>query len=198
MEISLTSFVDYILKSGSPKMTCARTIKKQFNEEYNPASDYYKRFREAVQELHKSNKSKKFLLEHIGELPDNKRVNYGLMSDGYNKFWGAKKITWFSPPRRVWQQGNIQIPVNPELGLTWENSNYVIKMYMKSDKLSRDRISNVLALMNQTINTDNYSFVCAVLDVRNGKLYTYDSKMADLLPLIRAEAESLRILLESA
>lgn len=197
MEIPLTSFVDYILKSGSPKLTCAKTIKKQLSEEYNPASDYYKRFREAVQELHKSGQSKKILSDYIGELPDNKSANYGLMSSGYSKFWGAKKITWFPPPRKTWQHVNIQIPVNPELGLRWEDSNYAIKMYMKADKLSRDRISNVLALMNQTINDSSNAFVCAVLDVRNGKIHTYDSKMADVLPLIKAEAESLRMLLES-
>lgn len=197
MEITLTSFLDYTLKSGSPKLTCAKVIKQQLNEEYDPKHDYYKRFREAVQELHKADKPKKDLEKQIGDIPPNKLANYRLMIKGYQKFWGSKSVSWFTPPRKVWNHGKLSIAINPEVGLTRDGKNYVIKLYLKADKLSKDRIASVLALLHRELYDESTDHQIALLDVRNGKLHVYESKMSELLPLIDAEADSLESILNS-
>lgn len=193
MEIPMTSFIDFVLKSGSPKMTSAKKIKNQADEDYSPASDYYKRFREAVQELHQKDLKKGDLLKIIGSLPHNKVENYNKMVEGYKKFLGRKDITWFKPARGSWTHGNLEIPIKPELGLGWDGNRYLIKLYLKSEKPSKDRLSSILALMNNTIPQTNLTY--AVLDVRNGKLYLYEKGMDLLMPLVEGEAESLEFIL---
>jgi len=193
MEIPLTSFTDFVLKSGSPKMTSAKKIKNQLGEAYNPAGDYYKRFREAVQELHQNGMSDKNILKIVGDLPPNKVVNYETMADGYKKFLGRKEITYFKPIRKTWTHGNINIPINPELGLEWGGQKYLVKLYLKSDKPSKDKIASILSLMKNTLSLKKVEYI--VLDVRNSKVYEYDSNMDLLLPLVRGEAESLEYIL---
>jgi hypothetical protein len=193
MEIPLTSFVDFVLKSGSPKMTSAKKIKTQMEEPYDPAGDYYKRFREGVQELHREGQDKKELTKIIGSLPDSKLENYRAMIAGYKKFLGAKGYTWFEPPRKDWKHSNVEIAINPELGLEWGGKKYIIKLYLKADKPSKDRFSSILALMKDTLPTKNCEY--ALLDVRNSKLYLFEDNMLVLIPLVEGEAESLEFIL---
>jgi len=193
MEIPMTSFLDFVLKSGSPKLTCARNIKEQQFEEYSPATDYYKRFREAVQEMHQGNLPKSDLAKTVGPLPPNKVENYNRMITGYKAFLGKKDIKWFKPIRKNWTHNTINVPINPEVGLEWGGRKYLIKLYLKSEKPSKDRLASILALMKNTISSGNHEY--AVLDVRNSKLYLYDSSMDDLIPLVEGEAESLETIL---
>ena len=195
MNISLSPFIDFVLKSGSPKMTCAKTIKSQIDDQYDPATDYYKRFREAVDELHKNNRKKGDIKSMIGSLPPNKVDNYELMVKGYQTFLGSKNITWFPPPRKVWKHKNIEVPINPELGLEWDGQKYIIKMYLKADKPSKDRVASILALIKNSLNSKDSQI--GLLDVRNSKLYLYEKSMDLLLPLIQGEAESLEFILNT-
>ncbi|WP_339700879.1 hypothetical protein [Algoriphagus aquimarinus] len=193
MDIPLTSFIDFVLKSGSPKMTSAKKIKSQSEEDYNVATDYYKRFREAVQELHKKDLQKATLLKIVGPLPPNKVENYKKMAEGYKKFLGRKGVKWFKPSRENWKQGNLNIAINPELGLEWDGKKYLVKLYLKAEKPSKDRLASILALMNHTIVSTDCTF--AVLDVRNSKIYTYENEMDLMMPLVEGEAKALESIL---
>jgi len=51
-EISLTKFVDFVIKSGTPKMTQVRAIKKRRVDGYDPSHDYYRKLRDGIVELH--------------------------------------------------------------------------------------------------------------------------------------------------
>lgn len=191
--VSLTSFIDFVLKSGSSKMTCARQIKDQEKIKYHPIRDYYKRFREAVQELHQQQLPKSALPEIIGDLPKRKQENYQLMIEGYGKFLGRRKVQWFKPLKKHWKNGSLRIPINPELGLEWDGTKYLIKLYLKAEKPSKDRLGSVLALMKHTFRSHGY--VYAVLDVRNSKLFLYEASMDALMPLVEGEARSLELIL---
>lgn len=192
-QIPLTSFVDYVLKAGRPKMTCARKIKEQLSEPYDPASDYYKRFREAVRELHVTNTKKSALLKIMGPLPESKKVNYVLMAGKYQSFLGAKEYTWFEPPRKIWKHDDLEVPINPELGLAWGGMKYIIKLYLKAEPPSKDRIASILALMKNALPVKDSKL--GVLDVRNNKLFLFEDDMTYLLPLIEGEAQSLELVL---
>jgi hypothetical protein len=193
IEIPLTSFIDFVCKSGSPKMTCATKINEQLHEAYDPAKDYYKRFREAIQQLHQKGLNKKELINLIGLLPEGKVNNYKMMEAGYKKFLGYKNITWFQPPRKNWVQGHLNISINPEVGLKWDDKKHVIKLYLKADKPTKDKISTVLALMKNIFQDKDCSY--SLLDVRNGKLYLYEDHMQALMPLVNAEAQALALIL---
>ena len=174
-------------------MTCAKKIKEDQGVVYDPITDYYKRFRDAVVKLHKEGLEKKKLAGLIGDVPKSKAANYASMLEGYKKFFGTKNVTWFQPPRKFWKHGTLEIPVNPELGLSWDGQKYFIKLYLKAEKPSKDRLSSILALMKQTLPTQDCKY--GLLDVRNGKLYLFEDDMSYLIPLVEGEAQSLAAIL---
>lgn len=193
MKISLTSFVDFVLKSGSPKITCAEQIKARLDEGYGVMTDYYKRFREGVIELHSSGRDKKDLGKIIGPLPEGKEDNYAAMIAGHKKFLGSRTRTWFAPKKALWKHGSLEVAINPEIGLEWEGNRYLIKLYLKAEKPSKDRITCVLALMQQALKAPECKI--GLLDVRNSKLYEFAPTMAGLVRLAESEALSLDHLL---
>jgi hypothetical protein len=39
IDVSLTEFVDFVSKTGTPKLTVVRNVKKRHAEEYDPQTD---------------------------------------------------------------------------------------------------------------------------------------------------------------
>lgn len=197
IEISLTDFIDFVSKSGTPKLTKVKTIK--YRPEYHPSSDFYKAFREKLIAIHKMDKNKASLDTILNELTDEKKkANYPAAIKGYKKFWGSKKIKWFEPPSKKWAIGDLQVSVNPELGLVYGDKLLVIKLYLKSERLSKDKISQILALLEKRLRRkDEEEITFGVLDVKNGKLFTNDSKDISLMPLLEGEARSFETIWKS-
>ncbi len=190
INISLTDFIDFVNKSGNSKMTKVRQVK--YRNAYHPASDFYKALREEIIEIHKNNDDKKILDNLLQKLTDlKKKVNYPISIDGYKKFWGKKKIQWFDPPFFHWQTGDLDIKINPELGLAFDNKFYVIKLFLKADKITKDKLSQILSLMESKLREEvGDEIIFAVLDVKNAKLYENQKGDFTYLPLLQGEAKS--------
>ena len=190
IEISLTDFIDFVCKTGSPKLTQVRTVK--FREDYSPATDFYKALREGLINNHKVDGGKKGLKNILDSLSDPKKTeNYKAAIEGYKKFWGNKKITWFEPPFAHWKIGDVDIKINPELGLDFGGKFLVVKLYLKSDKLTKSRIDQILTLMESQLRPSQEPEVrMAVLDVKNGKIYIKDNDDISLLTLLEGEISS--------
>lgn len=162
---------------------------------YAPQYDYYKTMRDAIVKLHMNDLQKHELDRLVGSVPKGKVKNYEEMLVGYKKFMGTKKTKWFNPSKKGWDfGGEHQIAVNPELGLEINKEKYLVKLYFKSDKPSKDRCAGVLSLMKHVLMVKNARY--ALLDVRNGKLYTYSDDMDRMLTLVEAEAIALSAILE--
>ncbi|MCW4469097.1 hypothetical protein OGH69_08990 [Flavobacterium sp. MFBS3-15] len=194
MKISLTDFLDFVNKSGSSKMTKVRQVKNR--DDYHPSSDFYKPIRDGIVQNHQEDGGKAKLEEILEFLSDKKKIdNYPTAIKGYQKFWGRKKLKWFEPPFDHWKVGDLDIKINPEVGLLIDGVSYVIKLYFKADKLTKDKIGQILSLMENQLRThvdDNVIF--AVLDVRNAKMH--ENIIGDLtfLPLLEGEARSFEII----
>lgn len=190
ISVSLTDFIDFVNKSGSSKMTKVKQVK--YRDTYHPASDFYKALREEIIEIHKNNGDKKALDNLLHKLTDlKKKVNYPISIDGYKKFWGKKKIDWFDPPFYHWLTGDLDIKINPELGLAFDNKFYVIKLFLKADKISKDKLSQILSLMESQLGKEiGDEIIFAVLDVKNSKLYENTKGDFTYLPLLEGEAKS--------
>lgn len=186
-KISLTDFIDVVSKSGTPKATKVAQIKNR--PEYGPAQDFYKIFRDGVVELHKNGGEKSDLKKIQLKTADEKRLaHYPGMIKGYGKWWGKKTITWFAPPTTTYNNSGIDISVNPELGLAIDGKNYVIKMYMKSDKLTKPRAELITELMENSLRPliKNNAKI-AVIDIKNAKLFEFMQNKKKLQPMIDAE-----------
>ncbi|WP_136668863.1 hypothetical protein [Flavobacterium sp. H122] len=190
INISLTDFIDFVNKSGGSKMTKVKQVK--YRDSYHPASDFYKSLREEIIDVHKNNLDKKVLDDLIEKLTDlKKKTNYPLSISGYKKFWGKKKIEWFDPPFKHWLIGDLDIKINPELGIEFGGKFYVIKLFLKSEKITKDKLSQILSLMENQLRseTDDEVIFC-VLDVKNAKLYENAKGDFSYLPLLEGEAKS--------
>lgn len=190
IEISLTDFVDFVCKAGSSKLTKVKQIKNR--DTYSPATDFYKALREGIVTNHQQNGDKRSLNKIIDNITDTKKIkSYTDSVEGYKKFWGRKSIKWFDPPFKHWITGDIDVRINPELGLEYDNKFYVIKLFLKNEKLSKDKVDQILTLMeSQLRNNLDEDIKMAVLDVKNSKLFIKEDTDISLLPLLDGEAKS--------
>jgi len=176
IDVSLTSFADFVLKAGLSKLTVAQEIRKQYERGYNPAFDYYKKFRDAVRRLHEEGAP-------ISELGDfgasveepNKRVNYEILCRGYTKFWSVHLQEhgqqWMAPARGEWGFGRVRVRVTPELAFSDGSTNYLLKMHLKDEPLVRPQVQVILHLMQLALRPQVKRPVVAILDVRRSKLF---------------------------
>lgn len=197
ISISLTDFIDFVCKSGGTKLTKVKQIKNR--DDYSPATDFYKTLREGIIKIHKNDDSKNKLDELVNNLTDGKKVkNYPLAISGYKKFWGRKKLLWFDPPHKHWKSGDIDIRINPELGLEINGEFLVIKLYLKAEKLTKDRMQQILALLENNLRKEvEPEITFCVLDVKNSKLYKNLNRDNSYMPLLEGELKSFETIWKS-
>ena len=185
--ISLTDFVDIISKSGTPKATNVAKVKHR--RKYEPATDFYKPLRDRITETHRNNLTFNNLEKLLPSLSDDKKIkNYPAIVNGYSTWWGKKDLQWFEPFSDSFVQHEISVSINPELGLLINGQPHMIKLYFKADPLTKSRIDIVTHLMEVCLRKQcQEDEVMAVLDVRNGKLFTPKVPISSLSATLDAE-----------
>ena len=192
IEISLTRFLDFTMKSGSPKFTSLQQTKKQLADGYDPVTDYYKQIRDAIVSHHKDGKPFSIVESVAANVNNKSKVeNYPAIAAGYKTFRGKKQIAWFSPPRDTWDSSGVSVSLNPELGLQFGGTRYVIKLYFKADPPRKLEVNAILALMDSQLQNPKNDLVMGVLDVRRGKLITDNPPAAQLMALMQGEAAAI-------
>jgi hypothetical protein len=159
-------------------------VKRQLQLPYKPEYDFYKIIREALEDTHRHNRGKPHLQRVLGTLKDpKKQVNYPAIVAGYTRWWGKNSFTWFDPPASLFSNAGVDVSINPELGLEIGGKPYVIKLYFKGEKLTKNRIELVTQLMEECLRPNlSPDVVIAVLDTRAAKFFTG----SELNPLVVA------------
>lgn len=185
-EISLTDFVEFVNKIGPPRLTKVKEIKTR--PEYSPAVDFWKPLREAIRDFHRAGKPLDPVLDGIEHT--RKAGRYPAALTAYKKFLRRKQLEWFEPPVGIWTYGGeLQVRVNPELGLRLNGKEHVVKLYFKDEPLPRRRLAVVFQLMGIALKDKlNAGGSLAVLDVSNSKLLLPDPNAADVTALLIGEA----------
>ena len=187
-DVSLTDFVDFVGKSGNPKLTLVRQIKDR--GEYSPAEDFWRRLRNGIVEFHEKGHADKKRLDRLATgLRDKKKAsNYPILVKQYKSFLGRKTIAWFKPSFAHWMSGGLDIRVNPELGLKINGDRHHLKLYFKGTPLTKAKADMVLLLMQQGLPGTQAGDSYSILDIRKKNLITTDAPNTDLLPLLHGEA----------
>ena len=198
MRISLGDFVDYVLASGSPKLTKARTMLKR--GEYHPGRDFWKPLRDGIVAFHtEGRKDTKELERILAEVYERKRGRYRVSIAGYRKLLRNAAWEWLTPPRgEMALGGSHRVMVNPEIGLKVGGKSYAIKLYFKNEPLSARKVGVVLVLMHDKLGQATRSWEerrFGVLDVPNGRLFAQDPDLS-LRPLLKAEGLGLAAMLD--
>lgn len=192
VKISLTEFIDFIMKSGPSKMTKVKKVIRMRTLEYETYMDFYKPIRDKIISIHKFGLDKDELKTMLKELKDGKKIsNYPKLVDGYIRFLGRKEIGWFRPPSSKLKESELQIAINPELGLEIKDTKYIVKLYFKQESLDKHHADICLTILNRAFNPKE---ICdakfAILDVARGKWYTSDTLKKNYAPLVQGEALS--------
>lgn len=194
IDVSLTSFADFLMKGGRSQITAVRQFRQQYEQGYQQGFDYYKRFRDGVRAFHREG----LLIDSLHDLaktiePKSKKTNYELLARGYSKFWARSfqelGATSIDAPKSSWTYGDLNVRINPEVALQSGSETYFIKLYNKKDALKKLSLDVVLHLMQHSLSDVCERPVICMLDVRRGRLFeatNYDSQLQHLL-----EAQSL-------
>lgn len=185
--LSMTQFVDVAAAGGTPKATKIRQIKD--SEEYSPAMDFYKKLREALIDIHKNDLPRSAIDSVTKTLTDpKKKTAYPPVIQGYKKWWGKKALQWFDPPYDTYSFADVEVRVNPELGLLINDAPHLLKLYFKSEPISKNKIDVVLGLMDVSLSGEvQPETAMAVLDIRKSKLYTPTKSFDSMPAMINAE-----------
>ena len=189
IKVSLTDFSEFVLKAGAKKQTKVKQIVNR--KDYDPRFDFWKKIRERIIDLHKSDKPAKDLQGIITELTDDKKKKaYPSIVAGYLKFIGRKKPTWFAPPKSEWHHKDLAIRVNPEVGLEFNGKKHVIKLHMNQSPVTKNEADIILTLMQDELDNKCEGAIFCLLDVKSNKLYRSDKIKTNLLPVLQGEASS--------
>lgn len=129
MNISLTSFVDFLGAAGEKKLTVVKKIKCR--GPYSPMSDHWKQFRDAVVEFHgQSELNKKDFFDQFLALVNNpkKSPSFKIAADNYKKFLAKKDIECYPTRKAKWEHNGVTIAINPELCLSINSERALIKL----------------------------------------------------------------------
>ena len=188
INLVLSDFIDIVSKSGISKANAILRIKNR--PPYHPAFDFYKPLREHIIDTHRHNRGKKELLRANDLTSDNKKWEiYDLILSNYKRFWGRKTIKWFDPPKNIWSSNEISVALNPELGLIINDVPYVIKLYLKGEKLTNAKSIINLFLMHQVLPAthNRQSLTYSILDVRQSNLLKATIFPSNILSSLIAE-----------
>lgn len=198
IEISLTTFVDYLIATSSSRISVVRRAKKLYSQDYNPAFDFWRPFRKTIEEMHRENLGKGHLDLLQSNLSDkNKRNAYTKNIIGYKKWMGRKKFEWISSVKSSWRSDELTVNINPELNVKINGIQYIIKLYLKADKLTKHRVNTILYLLKESIKRRRIKATPAILDVKNSKLIKHSRDISGINALLNAEAISFINLFEN-
>lgn len=191
IEITLTQFVDFVLKSGTQKLTVVRAVKRQHAEDYDPKKDFYKAFRDGVVALHRERRSVSSLDRLTNALADKKKQTaYPALIAGYRKFVGRKSLEWITPLKKSWVLDDLSVSLNPELGLKINGKAHLVKLYLKDGEPKKRQVEAMLHLLQSELRPSTGSRQVGILDVRRGKLLLPSEFDPAYLTLMEGEARS--------
>lgn len=73
IEISLTTFIDFVFTSGTAKITCVRKAKEQYGAPYDPKKDFWRSLRNGIIHMHERNAKPATLDTLLDDLRDPKK-----------------------------------------------------------------------------------------------------------------------------
>ena len=187
--VSLTDFLDFVARTGSPRLTKVREVQRR--DDYEPHVDFWKPLRDGIVRFHRNGSPSKHQLDAlVTEATSKRRPRYAESIQGYKKFLGRKDVTWFKPPVGNWTQHGLRIRVNPELGLMVNGTRHIVKLYFKKKQLKKLHGADmIILLMHEALSRRvDGATRFAVLDVARGKLFSETSPSDELLPLLVGEA----------
>jgi hypothetical protein len=199
MELSMSEFVDFHVLTGSSRVAKVRSLKNR--GDYDPATDFWRPLRKAISAYHRrAEGDTRGLRDFLPTVTERRVGRYDAAIRGHTQFIRNKAIRGLAAPSAWWEVGQLRVRVNPEIALRIEDRRYVVKLYFKSEPLSRGRAQALIALMEEELRSSvAASTQFAVWDVPNAHLRVADgrSSIEDTQIALHSEAGALVEIWES-
>jgi hypothetical protein len=183
MKTGLSNFLRFMSTTGLSRLN--QVIE---GTQYEHWMDYYKDLRSQIILALASGKTAR-LEEFVSRHPDDAKVpNYALCA--------SKLITWMAKNDykflgrvrpATWTEGELRVPVNPEVRMEVDGQECLVKLYMAKEKLSPSAKKAYAYLVNQTLGQHS-KLTPAILDLRTGKLYMIATPNNRIGLWVRSEA----------
>lgn len=184
MRIGMTTFMDFMLKSGTPRITTVRDRLRDFEVPV----DYYRRVREGISEEHSTGgvARARAVLPHVRT---EQLDNYRQVLEGHERWTRDHDLRWLGgSPSAVWTHGELEVIVRPELHLKVDGEPRLIKLYFKDPRPKAAAVTAALHLLRPLAVRE--AAEPALLDLRRGRLHVMGAHRADVDSLLRAEASA--------
>lgn len=188
IDISLTTLIDFVGKSGTPRLTCVREARARYDEDYHPAKDYWRGLRTAVVDAHRPGGDIADLASLPRQVAKSRAELYAQGVVGYRKFLGRKSINWFEPQAGDWIAHGLRVRLNPELGLVIDGVPRHVKLYLKQEPALRRATVQPLLYLLGLVPPGAHGATPLVVDVQRGNSYAPDAKTPSVGPLLAGEA----------
>ena len=170
--IGMAPFIDFALTPATGNVAIAAAIKAG-----GYPTDRYADLGATIAEMHRDDHGPAALDSWLSVQPTTDKRRLGAILTAYKRFCRAHELKWFEPPMRDLPLGHgINVRVAPELGVLIDGRPHAIKLYFRSDPITPSRLALTTALMHHALSTTWPGTVCAVLDVRRGKLLPHVEK----------------------
>jgi|GEM_PF-3440289 len=191
IKVSMTTFADFVAADPMGQAAKLRDIRRQYLAGYRPSEDFWSRWREGVEEIHRQGGTKQALDSVALNAKDNREGQYRSACTGYMKFWGKRQITLLERVApTVWRCGQLEVKVNPEWRLRLGQRTLIVKLHLKQRVPLNKRLANpLLYLLEQHFSASEVDGV-AIVDVHRGKLYEAQELPEDLDTVLRMQASA--------
>lgn len=195
--VTMAQFTEYVLTSGTSRLTEVERIKRGSQGLDEQAQDFYRPVRAAIRDMHEMGLDTIVLDDLLASLVDKReQLIFLKVVNGYKKFLQQGKMTWFEPPMRDYPIASLDIRVAPELGLTIDGRPHAIKLYFRGEPIDPQRVLITNQLLANAFSTVWPGVVFSTLDVRRARLHSHQPR-GNVRLLLQAEAMSMGCILES-
>ena len=147
--VSMTTFMDFIVASGTKRITCIAAAKKPYGRPYHPSRDFYRPLRDGIVQMHQQGHELLWLDSLLEGITDAKKLSfYPKCIEGYKKALSGKSLAWISCTPKTWKSGGLEVRVNPELGLVIDDLPHAVKLYFKAETLSQAAVEPIVRLID--------------------------------------------------
>jgi hypothetical protein len=189
IEISLTTFVDFLLTAGTTKITRVRDAREQYSPTYDPRKDFWRKLRQGIISMHQRAATPSTLSKVLDGLQDPRKLRlYPTCIAGYQRWMAKRMFTWTGTSNAFWQYQGLTVNVNPELGIRIKEQEHRVKLYFKEEPLTKSRVQTMLHLL-RLVAPANIP-IMGILDVPRGRFYPLDEPAAGIDALLKGEAQS--------
>lgn len=151
MEIGLGAFIKFANGTPRTRPRIARDIAEQVRSDYDPATDFWRPMRHAINRDRKTSRDGEELRQLVIGAPPRRRPSFEAISD----HWGDVAARWnsaghaHSTPTQV-EVGGLRIRLNPLFSEQWDDGHReAAHMYFNKDELRPDTIQGVQHLMTR-------------------------------------------------